>query len=179
MYTIRVATNEMAHSKNAKGRPKMNPSIATASEPIKPQATLFDLDTMEEVTLYKVVEYTDVENTEQALARLGNNSDRLVAVINRGLRAELASDAKKNPSIPWMTENDNGDLVPFTGTPANSKNVKGLILTLAKQLFGYDKDSAIEKRRSAKDQALNFIKTTDVIRESFKKQAAEAVVEAE
>lgn len=157
----------------------MNPSNSngSTSEPIKTQSTLFDLDTMEEVLVLKTVPFTDVTRTEEALERLGNNADRLIAVINRGLRAEIAQDIKRDTNIPWQIENEEGNLVDFTGTLVDAKTVNTLALNMAKSIFGYSKEQPIEKRREAKAAALNVIKNTEVIRENFKKQAALGVTE--
>lgn len=170
MYTIRVVTNETAILDKRQRKNKMNPNTPVA-EPLRPQATLFDLDTMEEVLLYKEVEFSDVTTSEEALARLGNDTAKLLEVINRGLRSEIASEAKKNPSIPWMQEDEKGNLVPFSGTLVNAKDVNTFALNMAKSIFGYSKEMPIEKRREAKQNALNVIKNTEVIRENFKKQA--------
>lgn len=159
----------------------MNPNgTASTSEPIKTQSTLFDLDTMEEVLVVKTVPFTDVTRTEEALERLGNNADRLIAVINRGLRSEIAQEIKRDSNIPWQIEDpesETGALKDFTGTLVDAKTVNTLALNMAKSIFGYSKEQPIEKRREAKAAALNVIKNTEVIRENFKKQAALGVTE--
>lgn len=151
-----------------------------AVEPIKTQRTLFDLDSMEEVTVQKIVPFTNVTSTAQALEMLGNDANKFLAVINRGLRAEIGNNAVKDPSIPWQVENEEtGDLTNFTGTLVDAKNVNTLVLNLAKQVFGYgDKNTPIEQRRKAKEDAKNFIKSSPVIREGFRKSALSAEPEA-
>ena len=174
MYSIRVLPEGAPNTVTRKrGRPKMSPTNVTETEvnEIPVQRTRFDLDNMEEVTVKKTVPFTNVTKVEDALALLGNNTEKLVEVINRGLRAEVGAKAVNDPAIPWMIENEEGDLVPFTGTLVNATDVNVLVLNLAKQVFGYSKDKPIEVRKAAKESAKNFIKTSDVIREGFKKQA--------
>ncbi len=175
MYTLRVIPESDAVTVTRKrGRPKMSPTPETDVNEIPVQRTRFDLDSMEEVTVKKTVPFTNVKNATEALAFLGNSEEKLVEVINRGLRAEVGSKAVNDPSIPWMIENDEGELIPFTGTLVNATDVNVLVLNLAKQVFGYSKDKSIEVRKAAKESAKNFIKTSDVIREGFKKQALAA-----
>lgn len=158
----------------------MNPETVTSeTAPIKTQRTLFDLDTMEEVLVVKSVPFTNVASTSEALERLGNNAEKFLEVINRGLRAEIANSVVKNEAIPWNVEDEEGKLTPFTGTLVDAKTVNTLALNMAKSIFGYSKEQPIEKRREAKAAALNVIKNTEVIRENFKKQAKEAPVETE
>lgn len=136
------------------------------------QSGVFDLDTMSDVTLYKDVPFTPVETLEEARQRLGNDAKRLLAVINDGLESETRKAAKTDDSIPWYSLNDENEKEVFTGTPADSKAVNGLVLNLAKSVFGYTKTASIEEKRTAKDAALQMIKATDAIREGLKKNAA-------
>lgn len=152
---------------------KMNPAdVSNGSKTITIQKTLFDLDTMSEVTLQKDVEFTPAQSTEEALHRVGKDAKRFLAVINEGLEAETARQAKADPSIPWLQENDEGEKAAWTGTPADTKAVNGLVLNLAKSVFGYVKDATPETKRAAKDSAMEMVKNTPAIVEGLKKNAA-------
>jgi hypothetical protein len=159
-----------SQSKRAKAN-QMNPTEAT-SKTIPIQKTLFDLDTMSEVTLFKEVEFTPVTTTEEALKRLGHDAKKFLAVINDGLETETARAARSDSSIPWLSENDEGEKVAFAGTPADSKAVNGLVLNLAKSVFGYTKESEPEAKRAAKQSAIDMITSNEAIREGLKKNAA-------
>lgn len=155
----------------------MNPQTQTESEPLKTQRTMFDLDTMEEVVLRKQTPFTDAKDETEALARLGNNKDRLIAVINRGLRAELGNELAKDETIPWQEVDDEGNYKPFSGTAVIPTDVNVLILNLAKQAFGYKKDGTLKSRQDAKKAAKDFLKSpaASILREGIKKSTAEAV----
>lgn len=161
----------------------MNPN-ASAPAPVEikkltPQRGIFDLNTMEDVTCYKVIDFTEVTTAEEALARLGNDSERFLEVINRGLRAELSNDATANPELPWMIKDENGNFLPFEGTAADQTTVNNLILTMAKGMFGYSKDITLDARKAAKQSAMDIIKNTPAIRENLKKQAQAALAKPE
>ena len=144
------------------------------------QSTVFDLDTMEKVTLVKPVPtFVPVTSTADALARLGNDAARFLKVINEGLESEIKESIKADINIPWMVEEESEDgktveLTPFSGMPADETKVNGLILSFAKNMFGYQKkmDADAEKSRAAiaasKQQAIDMIRTTPAIVERLK-----------
>src|SRR5271154_5015368 len=141
-------------SQGSKGRRmKMNPTEAKTE---KVTSTVFDLDSMSEVTLIKNVEFAPVTTTAEALHRVGNDAAKFLAIINSGLRDHVRESAKGDSSIPWMQENEDGDTVTFAGTPADSKAVNSLVLTLAKTIFGYTKDSTVDQKRAAKESAMTM-----------------------
>lgn len=148
------------------------------------QDSVFDLDTMERVTLVKPVpDHVAVTSVADALARLGNDAAKLLKVIDEGLAAEEKVAVKLNTSIPWMVEEESEDgkstvLVPFDGKPADEVKVNGLILSFAKSMFGYAKkmDNDAEKSRAAKAKAkadaIEMIRSTPAIVERLKTSAA-------
>ena len=126
--------------------------------------TIYNLDDMEEVTLVKTVpDFVPVDSTQAALHRLGNDAKKFLAVINDGLAAEERNAVADNSEIPWMEEDEEGNQTPFSGTPADGKKVKALILTLAKTIFGYVKGEK-EKNRAAKASALAMIQSNEQIK---------------
>lgn len=147
----------------------MSPST---KEVVKIQKGLFDLDSFQEVTLYKEGEFTPVSSTQEALARVGNDSSKFLALVNEGLRAEYQRDLRSTAD-GWFTEDeDTNARTPFTGTIANIKAVNSLVLTLAKTVFGYSKDLSSEAKKAAKESAMNMVASTPAIKEGLKKSAA-------
>ena len=143
------------------------------------QDSVFDLDSMERVTLVKPVpEFVPVSSTNDALTRLGNDTARFLRVVNEGLESEEKANVKNDTSIPWQVEEEDGTLSPFEGTPANEIKVNGLILNLAKSCFNYVKNMSPDPAKSkamksaAKAAAMDMIKNTPAIVERLKTSAA-------
>lgn len=152
----------------------MTPSEAKKTVKMAPLTrTLFDLDSMADVTLQKEVpDFEPVTTAQEAMHRLGNDTAKFLQVINDGLMGHLRDSVKDNNDIPWQVADDEGNLAVFAGTPADSKAVNGLVLNLAKSVFGYTKESTPDEKRAAKDSALEMIKATPKIVEGLKKNAA-------
>lgn len=139
---------------------------------------VFDLDTFDEVKLGKEYEFTPVTTIEEALAALGNDSAKLLEVLNDGMREEMRSQVRAT-SDGWRTfalDNDgeptedlNGE---FAGTPADMKSVNALVLTLAKTVFGFSKELTKEQKRAAKESAKEMVKSNDAIKAGLRKSAA-------
>ena len=154
------------------------PTTAIKQSPIT--KTVFDLNTFEEVTLTKnVPDFIPAENTTEVLARIGNDSAKMLELLNAGLKAEEREKVETDPSIPFLVPalNDEGEeiegqLVPFTGAPANKEKVNALKLTLAKTVFGLTKGMTADEKREAKNQALEMIKATPTIKAGLQKSAA-------
>ena len=141
--------------------------------------TVFDIDTFEDVKLVKAVpDFIPAENTTEVLARVGNDSAKMLELLNAGLKsAERA--AVENDGQPWHTfvldaegEPTNEVNGPFTGTPADSDKVNALVLTLAKTVFGYAKSMPKPEKAAAKVSAMEMIKTTPAIKTGLQKSAA-------
>lgn len=149
--------------------------------------TILDLDTFEDVTLYKDVPFTPVTSTEEALTRLGNDAAKFLAIVNEGLGAETRRNGANDPSIPWLEMDEKGVKTPFTGTPADSMKVNATVLNIAKSVFGYTsvKDGKTEDEKNkirtanqaAKQAAMDLIKSTPVMFEGLKKNAAASAAE--
>lgn len=139
---------------------------------LKQQRTVFDLDTMDEVLVFKTGAFTPVETAKEALDRLANDSGKFLKVINEGLRAEAQRNLVNDESIGWQEEDEDGTVKPFNGTPADSKVVNPLILTLAKTIYGYNKDMSADQKRAAKEAAMAMIKTNEPMKAGLKANAA-------
>lgn len=153
-------------------RAKGNKMTPTTAKTEKVTSTVFDLDTMSEVTLIKNVAFAPVSNSAEALARVGNDAGKFLAIINDGLRQHVRESAKSDNSIPWLQENDEGETTEFAGTPADSKAVNSLVLTLAKTIFGYSKDADLKAKQAAKENAMKMIASNEAIRNGLKENAA-------
>lgn len=149
------------------------------NQKLRVQRTIFDLDSFAEVTLAKEIDFVPVTSIPDALTRLENKSDKLIAIVNEGLRAEARRVAGGDPR-DWRSLNDDGDVNgAFAGTVADPKAVNALVLTLAKTVFGYNSDLAKDQRNAAKESAMNMIASTPAIKEGLKKSAALKVEEAD
>lgn len=139
---------------------------------LRVQRGVIDLTTFEDVLLVKVGEFEPVANQHEALARVSNNAEKFLEVINIGLKA-LAQQALRMSGENWHTFDDKGEVNgEFTGIPADSKVVNGTVLTLAKTVFGYGDVDSPEHRKAAKDKAKEFIKSNETIKNGLMKSAA-------
>lgn len=139
--------------------------------------TVFDLNSFEEVLLAKEVPFSPVASVDEAVSKLGNDAKALLEIINIGLRTKLRNDASSDSNIPWMETDENGKITDkeFTGVVADSKSVNALRLNLAKTFSAGKWDSLdADAKRTFKDQALNFIKSSAEIKTSLQAGAANA-----
>lgn len=150
----------------------MKMSTPSNVEEIVIQNTVFDLDSMDEVLLKKVGTFVPPTSIEAALAALGNDSAKLLSVVADGMREHAKSSLKSDTSVAWKVEDEEGNTSDFNGSIADSAKVNGLILNMAKSVFGYTKDMAREAKRAAKESAMGLIKNTPAIRDGLKAQAA-------
>lgn len=144
------------------------------------QKQIFDLDLFNERTLTKTFTVEPVANYQEFLARLGNDTGKVIELLNVALVSQ-ARDEAKNSETGWNQfkldeSGEESDVIegPFSGTPADPKTVNQLVLTLAKTVFGYSKDAGPEKKRAAKEKASAMIKGNAEIREGLKANMAAA-----
>lgn len=141
-------------------------------------ATIFDLDVCEEVKLIKPFVFKPVSNTQEALARVGNDSARFLEAINYGLYQEAREQEREKPN-GWHTVDEDGETNgEFAGTMADIKKVNQLQLTLAKTVFGYSKELDTKAKQAAKESAMGMIKSTEAIRNGLRTSAAVTAVSA-
>lgn len=146
-------------------------NAAPAAKQIRTQQTVFDLESKDNVTLYKVGEFTPVTTMQDFVARLGNDSAKILEIINDGLKAFELAQLEKNGE-PWMVEGEDGALTPFAGVTISeekSKQFAANVLNMAKMLFGYNKDMTKEDKRKAKDQAEAMLLGNPAVIEALKK----------
>jgi hypothetical protein len=145
--------------------------MAEQTIPVPVQKSFFDLDSFEDVTLVKEGSFEPVADTASALARVGNDASKFLALVNEGLKAEYQRQFRADPS-GWMLKDEDGNLTPFTGTPADSVAVGALVLNLAKTVYRYSKEMSASDKAKAKESAMTLIKNTADIREVLKKNGA-------
>ncbi len=159
------------------------PTPAVEPKAEKTQRTFFDLDTFTEVTVQKTfIPLPAVTTVAEAQTRLGNQTDRLLEIINVGLVAEQRIQQGKDPR-GWKVM-DEGEVTDsdFTGTPADMKKFNALRLTLAKTsaapMLGFDWESASkEQKETIQEEALKLMRDTPMIRNGLKKSAAMKIEE--
>lgn len=133
----------------------------------------FDLDQFETVATYKESTFTPVESSQDALARLGGDSAKFLEILNRGLK-EVAQDELRNNDAPWMIKDADGNVSEYKGESADEDAVSDLVLTLAKNIFGFDnrdKSQTKEQKREMKEKALGMIRDTPAIRNGLVERA--------
>ncbi len=133
--------------------------------------SVFDLDSFEDVTLIKSYTAPTVASVQEALAHLGNDSGKLIEIINAGLDKHAEKAASIEPT-GWLQENEEGEPTAFSGTQADNKKVNSLVLTLAKTVFGFEKGMTREQKQAAKQSAGEMIRNTAAIKEGLRKSAA-------
>ena len=140
--------------------------------------TLFDLDSFEEVTLVKPAPFTPVTSMSEGLARINNDASKALDIFNKGLRLLERERIASDSEIPWMLEDEEGNLSEFSGTPADNGVVNALRLNLAKSIFGYNNAKTPEERKAAKQKALDFIKSNEQIKSGLKENASQSATAA-
>lgn len=150
----------------------------TAVKTIRVQDKIFDLESMKDVPVGKSGEFMPVASYEEAVQRVGNDSKRLLAIVNEGLRAEALRSLRTSPDGWFVRDEDQQPTSKtwlkdsFTGTMADRKKVNSAVLTLAKTAFGYSDDLSSDEKKAAKKAAMDFIQASPVILNGMKKNCA-------
>ena len=152
----------------------METSASAVPKTFKVQDTVFDLNTMEEVTVFKTGADIVVSSLQEAQNAVGGDHAKLLDVINRGLHAIAMQNVKSDNSIPWQVEDEDGKISEFSGTPAPKKIVNNLVINMAKASFGYFRAKNADEKRASKEKAREFIKTSPALVEGLKAEAEAA-----
>jgi hypothetical protein len=123
---------------------------------IEIQQTIFDLDSRQDVTVYKTGTFTPAENAKDALERIGGDSKKFLEIINAGLEQYSKDQLRSDATQPWSSLDDEGNPVPFEGTPISEEKSKQLaanVLNMAKMLFKYAKNMASDPEVNRKLKA--------------------------
>jgi hypothetical protein len=138
---------------------------------LKRQKTGTDLNTFEDVTLIKTGKFVPVTTLEEAKHRVGGDTEKFISIINEGLEQEAGRNLVNDPNVAWQVEDEEGNLTAFSGMLADGKMVGGLILNMAKSIFGYSKDKSPEEKKAAKNAAKDLIKNNDTMKAGLVKNA--------
>jgi hypothetical protein len=140
---------------------------------LKVTTSIMSLETMEDVKLVKIEDFQNVTSTQEAESRLGNDSAKLLDVINRGLQA-MRKEELRQDSEGWRTLDDKGNPNgPFVGEMVDSDKIGGLILQFAK-VNGYSDTKDSGKRKTIKEAASKLVKTLVQTNEEIRKSVAYA-----
>jgi len=169
---ITLTQTKMAHGKAGRRKGEKTMASPTAERTSNTQKTVFDLGKFDDVKLVKTVTLgAPVTSIQEALARLENDSDALLAVINAGLDEKTVKAARES-NDGWNVEDEEGNLTAYDGKFASEeqqgKKIDAVVLSMAKVL-GYDKSLSAEKKRELKEQARAFIRSNPAIIESMQK----------
>lgn len=149
------------------------PSVA---QTIKTTRSGVSLEDFSDVSLFKSVpQVAEVTSLEDALARLGGDSNKLFSVITNGLNS-LAVEAARKDSSGWLKIDENGKETSevFTGTLVSSEVLNPVVLMLAKLNHGFDEipkgENSADLKREAKEKALQDIKDSPIVLAGLKKK---------
>lgn len=153
------------------------PANATP-ESVKTTKSGISLETFEPVKLYKKVPIVPaVGSLEEALARVGNDEKKLLAILTEGLQSEAVRSAREDNSN-WLLIDDSEKETSevFAGALANSEDVNPVVLMFAKLNHGFDDiqkgPNSADLKRAAKEAAMADIKDMPKVLEGLRKKAA-------
>ena len=154
--------------------PTTQAAAADGTKELRVSKSVFDLDSRGEVDVVKIGTFAPVANMHEFTSRLGNDSAKILAVVNDGLEAYEREQLAANDSIGWSVEDEEGKLSPFSGTlltEEKSKQLSANVLNMAKMLFGYAKDmvGGREAKREAKAKAAEMLLSNPAVVEALKK----------
>jgi len=172
---------QLNHAQLAKAGRKAN-KMATPSG-TQTKVTMrsgISLENFEDVTLYKVVPQTlQVASLQEALAMVGNDENKLLALFTAGLNEVAVEEARKS-NDGWKIVDDKGSQTEqvFTGTLVSPEILNPLVLQIARINHGWDEipkgEKSAEMKRAAKENAMKDIKESPVILAGLKKKMASA-----
>jgi hypothetical protein len=145
--------------------------------------SVFDLDSKDYASLFKVGSFSPVSTMEDFVSRLGNDSALILQVVNEGLE-EYAKRQLENSDIPYSTETEDGKIEAFSGTPISeekSAQLSATVLNIAKMMFGFpdlprgtkmtaeEQKANREKKSAAKQAAIDFVLSNPAAVEALRK----------
>lgn len=137
-------------------------NMSEQAQTYRVQKQILDGETFEKTTLVKTFEFSPASTVEEAMQRLGGDTKKFLEVINEGLVSAVREDLKANLD-GWSTENEKGELEPFTGKAVDDSKFNALVLTMAKASFDYFKAKTAEEKKASKDRAAAVIKATPIL----------------
>ena len=163
-----------------------------AERTIEINKTRFDLDSKGDVSLRKVGKFKPVADMQEFVARLGNDSAKILQIVNDGLEEYSRREMETDSATPWLVVGEDGEIatddqkqpVVFSGTVLSEEKAKqfnATVLNMAKMMFGYPdgklaknaSKEAIEANRKAKqaarDAAQDFLLSNPAAVEALRK----------
>lgn len=157
--------------------------ITDGSEQIRIAKSIFDLETKKEVEVVKIGQFAPVKTMEEFVARLGNDSSKILEVVNDGLK-EFERAALINSDSPWLEVTEEGEIgEPFSGTPISTNKLDSFnrtVISMAKMMFGYpdgrlpktatkeEREAARTKKTEARDKAIDMVLSNPAAVEALK-----------
>lgn len=136
--------------------------------------SVFDLASFDTVKLSKVITLpSKPASIEEALAAVGNDSQKLLDVIYEGLAADAVETARNDMSGFLIADDDDEEKngKPYEGKYADedmSDKINKAVLSMAK-VFGFDKSLSKEKKREVKEQAREMLRSNPAFIASISK----------
>jgi hypothetical protein len=134
------------------------------------------LEDFSDVSLYKVVPQTlQVTSLQEALAMVGNDEGKLLALFTDGLNQATVQEARKSPE-GWKIVDENGKdtETTFSGSLVSPEILNPVVLMMAKLNHGFDEIPKSEKsadlKRAAKEAALRDIRESPLVLAGLKKK---------
>lgn len=143
------------------------------------QKSGMSLETFDTVSLYKEVpEVPAVTSVDDALARVGNDGQKLLNLLTEGLQS-LAIEEARTAEAGWLAKDENGNPTgtPFSGQLANPDDVNPVVLQFAKLMHGYDEATSrkdADGRRKAKEAAIATIKGMPNVMQALQAKASKS-----
>lgn len=133
---------------------------------------VFSFETFGKVSLAKnYVVPQGFKTLQDALAGVGNDESKLVALINAGVLEQAADTAKASNEGWTIAENNAPSTKEYTGEFISAKNVLATARTLAMTIFGMTPEMTKDEKKAKRQQALEVIKNTPALRDGLKNQA--------
>ena len=132
---------------------------------------IFDLDSKETVEVFKTGQFVPVEDAKQAMERVQHNTAAFLEILNDGLQEHFKKQLKGDSGVGYSTEDEEGKVEAFTGTPISeekSKQLSANVLNMAKMLFGYAKGQPREQKSAAKEKAQAMLLENPQVIEALK-----------
>lgn len=149
-----------------------NETQSTAAEP-KSSAeiltkTVFDLKTFEDVKIgIEFIPSPAFTSLAEALSFYGNDEAKVLRALNEDKAEKERKATLAKPISEFHTFADDEETTlngPADVQVANDKMVNDLVLNLAKQHYGFSKDSTRDQKAAAKVKARDFIKANEGLR---------------
>lgn len=134
------------------------------------QKQLFDLDSLQTVTVLKGFTFKPPATLQDAIAMAGG--EELILSMVKPLLENQAEEKAQSSLDGWHVLTPEGEMGPlFVGKPANEGKVNQMTNAIAKQAFGLDDATTVEEKQFAKDQAWQLILSTPKLLEALRKNA--------